>query len=281
MHTTSKKLIVFDLDETIGHFEELGRFIDGLSALHEGQQFSHSYSKDAFEHITQKHFNELLDLYPEFFRPHILKIFKILSDLKKKNKNLKVAIYTNNMADRSWTLHIKKYIEYKIKRKLFDKVITGYRPNEKGNCRTTHRKTHSDLSNCMNLSPHTSIVFFDDQYHPDMINDKVHYVRLSPYNRGVAFLDMIKRFMKANKKGLFGKAFKFAPSLSTAQFITTMYQILEKLGRPHVTYKVKYTTRTQKDLKETTRIKRAIRQFIGKKSRKRKKKRNKKTRRFY
>jgi len=28
MHKTSKKVVVFDLDETIGHFEELGRFID-------------------------------------------------------------------------------------------------------------------------------------------------------------------------------------------------------------------------------------------------------------
>ena len=28
-----KKLIVFDLDETIGHFEEFGRFIDGLAAF--------------------------------------------------------------------------------------------------------------------------------------------------------------------------------------------------------------------------------------------------------
>ena len=92
MHKASKKVVVFDLDETIGHFEELGRFIDGLSALHENKQFVHSYHKDAFDHITQKHFNEILDLYPEFLRPKILNIFKTLVKLKKKNKNLKVAI---------------------------------------------------------------------------------------------------------------------------------------------------------------------------------------------
>ena len=53
------------------------------------------------------------------------------------------------MGPRSWTLQIKKYIERKIKTKLFDKIITGHRPNEKGNCRTTHSKTHKDLMNCV------------------------------------------------------------------------------------------------------------------------------------
>jgi len=33
MHKTSKKVVVFDLDETIGHFEELGRFIDFISRI--------------------------------------------------------------------------------------------------------------------------------------------------------------------------------------------------------------------------------------------------------
>ena len=52
MHKTSKKVVVFDLDETIGHFEELGRFIDGLSALHENKQF--------IIHIIKTHLNILL-----------------------------------------------------------------------------------------------------------------------------------------------------------------------------------------------------------------------------
>jgi len=278
MHNNTKKVIAFDLDETIGHFEELDRFMDGLSALHEGKQFSNPYTKDAFEHIAQKHFNKILDLYPEFFRPHIFKIFKNLSEQKKK-KNLKVVIYTNNMAPRSWTLYIKNYIENKIGRKLFDKVITGYRPREKGNCRTTHNKTHEDFVKCMNLSPLVPIVFFDDQYHPRMHHDNIHYVHLVPYNRGIAFLDMIKRFMKANEKGTFGKAFKFIPSMSDAQFIKTMYHILERLGRRDITYKVKHTKNTKKDFEETRRIKRAITHFIGKKSRKRKRKIKRKTRR--
>ena len=34
--------------------------------------------------LLKKHFNEILDLYPEFLRPKILKIFKTLTKLKKK-----------------------------------------------------------------------------------------------------------------------------------------------------------------------------------------------------
>ena len=272
MPKASQKVIVFDLDETIGHFEELGRFIDGLAVLHESNQFIHSYHKNAFDHITQKHFNELLDLYPEFLRPKILNIFKTLVKLKKKNKHLKVAIYTNNMGPRSWTVYIKNYIEHKIHNKLFDKVITGYRPHEKNNCRTTHNKTHKDLLKCMNLSPKTSIVFFDDQYHPKMKHDNIHYVHLYPYNRGIKFLNMIARFMKANNKGKFGNSFVFSPSLSKTKFVTTMHEILEKLGRQHVTYQVTKTKLSKKDAEETLRIKQAIKHFIGKKSRKKKKK---------
>ena len=90
---------------------------------------------------------------------HIFTIFKQLAKRKKRDKHLKVAIYTNNMGPRSWTLHIKNYIEHKIKSKLFDKIITGYRPHEKGNCRSTHSKTHKDLIKCVKLPKNTNIVF--------------------------------------------------------------------------------------------------------------------------
>ena len=124
----------------------------------------------------------------------------------------------------------------------------------------------------MKLPSNTQIVFFDDQYHPKMKHNNIHYVHLSPYTRGIKFLDMIKRFIKANNKGKFGTTFKFAPSLSNTQFITTMYKILEKLGRQHVTYQVTKTKLSKTDVEETVRIKQAIKQFIGKKSRKKKKK---------
>ena len=259
-----KKVIVFDLDETIGHFEEFGRFIDGLAALHEGDVFAKTYKHDAFDSITQKHFKGLLDLYPEFFRPRIFSVFKNLIKQKKKDKNLQIVIYTNNMGPRSWTLYIKKYIEDKIKYKLFDKIITGYRPGEKGNCRTTHNKTRKDLIKCNHLDNNALILFFDDQYHPHMHHKNIDYIHLYPYRLNIPFVEMSLRFLKANKRGRFGKNFEFTDKITQTDFINTISEILGKLGRKHVSYKVIKTQQSEKDYKETDRIKKSINKFIKK-----------------
>ena len=50
-----KKVIVFDLDDTIGHFEELGMFIDGLESMYR-------------KHLKQEDIYQLLDLWPKIFR---------------------------------------------------------------------------------------------------------------------------------------------------------------------------------------------------------------------
>ena len=59
----SCNIVVFDLDETLGHFVELGMFQDCLE---------HWLGKS----LTQREFNQMLDLYPEFLRPHIIPILK-------------------------------------------------------------------------------------------------------------------------------------------------------------------------------------------------------------
>ena len=57
MPKASQKVIVFDLDETIGHFEEFGRFIDGLAALSRRRtNLNIHYKKNAFEQIIKKTF---------------------------------------------------------------------------------------------------------------------------------------------------------------------------------------------------------------------------------
>ena len=60
------KIVVFDLDETLGHFTELGMFWDTIQ-----QHFHHD--------LGQESFNKICDLYPEFFRPHIFVILKFES----------------------------------------------------------------------------------------------------------------------------------------------------------------------------------------------------------
>ena len=71
------KIVVIDLDETLGYFIEFGIFWIGL----------HKYFLQLKTKLVmdQTYFNALIELYPEFFRPNILKILKtiILKILKK------------------------------------------------------------------------------------------------------------------------------------------------------------------------------------------------------
>ena len=61
------KIVVFDLDETLGYFTEFGIFWDSLS----------NYLKIKEKpKLNQDDFNETLDLYPEFLRPNKINILK-------------------------------------------------------------------------------------------------------------------------------------------------------------------------------------------------------------
>ena len=91
------KIVVFDLDETLGYFTEFGIFCDCLNKYFKTNEYSNTK------------FNELLDLYPAFLRPKIMNILRYLKSKKSENKCYKVMIYTNNQGDKSWAINIKKY----------------------------------------------------------------------------------------------------------------------------------------------------------------------------
>jgi len=80
----NKKVIVFDLDETLGSFGELGSFCNALDEYYGDKQISYNM------------FNDLLDLYPEFIRPQIINILKYILQKKKEDKCKYIMIYTNN-----------------------------------------------------------------------------------------------------------------------------------------------------------------------------------------
>ena len=111
--------------------------------------------------IPDKYIFKLLDIWPKFLRAGIMEIFEIIKAEKKNNKCVKAVIYTNNMGPRSWTLLIKRYIEKKLRYKLFDKVITAYRPRELTNHRTTHSKTYSDLIKSTGYGKDAKFLFLD------------------------------------------------------------------------------------------------------------------------
>tara|TARA_Y100000389_G_C17453472_1_gene516408 strand:+ start:1431 stop:2183 length:753 start_codon:yes stop_codon:yes gene_type:complete len=188
MKICNNKVIVFDLDETIGHFEQVSMFLNGIQNI-------------VKPYISDKYIFKLLDIWPNIFRYKIFEIFKLIKKAKIKNNSIKVVIYTNNMGPRYWTLLLKKYIENKLKFKLFDSVITAYRPQEKTNFRTTHEKTHSDLVRSLKYK-NCKFIFFDDVYHHYMKHKDIKYIKLHPYKFSISFTKMIDDYLKSKHNKL-------------------------------------------------------------------------------
>jgi hypothetical protein len=185
------KIVVFDLDETLGYFVEFGIFWDSLSLY---------LSKYLSKELTQPDFEEILDLYPEFLRPDIINILNYLKNKKLSKCCQKLMIYTNNQGSRKWCNHIITYFESKINNKLFDQMIYAFKINGKQIeiYRTTNNKTYSDFIRCTKLPSNAEICYLDDTYYPDMINDNVYYINIKPYVYDLEFNEIYKRFLKSN-----------------------------------------------------------------------------------
>ena len=205
------KIVVFDLDETLGYFTEFGIFWDAIS--------NYIIHNDLYQNTIQINdlFNKTLDLYPEFLRPNILTILKYIcskqnkcnfdEDNKTKNtvKNNRIIcnrlmIYTNNQGPTKWTKYIIEYFRYKLGFNVFDQVISAFKINNKHVelCRTSHLKTHDDLIRCTKLPIDTQICFIDDNYHIEMTNKKIYYINVRPYIYSLSFSEMIIRFLNTN-----------------------------------------------------------------------------------
>ena len=142
----NKRVIVFDLDETIGHFHHLHIIYKCLVEVLKRE-------------LTQSEFNQLLDLFPEFFRPGILLIFDFLFSKKRDNRLFKLYIYTNNQCSENWAKMIADYIQSKVCAdvSLFDKIIGAFKIKNKviELKRTSSAKTYSDFVKCAMLPENT------------------------------------------------------------------------------------------------------------------------------
>ena len=177
---TRCKVIVFDLDET------LGSFVD-LEILWHTMLFDH----------TQDNFNRLMDLYPEFLRYGILNIIDFLYYKKQAGYCYKLFIYTNNQLAKSWTTMIVKYLEHKQNAPgLFDQVICAFKINdvivEPG--RTAQEKTYSDFIKFSLLPKSSEICFIDDKYFKSMAQDKVYYIQPKSYRHSLTPVEIVRRF---------------------------------------------------------------------------------------
>jgi|UniRef100_A0A6C0CIJ6 hypothetical protein len=179
------KIVVFDVDETLGYFTQLGVFCDCLD----------EYFNDV--NYGNKNFNKILDLCPEFIRPNLFPTLQFLKQKKKNNECYKVMIYTNNQGPQLWVENLKAYFDNKLKFKLFDQIIAAFKVRgqrvELG--RTSHDKTIDDFFRCTKLPLDVEICFIDDLFHEKMENDKVYYINVKPYHYELSFSNFLLRFL--------------------------------------------------------------------------------------
>ena len=200
------KVVVFDVDETFGNFAQFGIFCAVLDEY---------YKTD----ISYKHFNDLVEIFPEIFRPNIIRILDYIRKKKDIGVCSKVMIYTNNQGPDKWVQHIRDYLEMKLREKtlasatasslaiippLFDHIIGGFKPrNGSGNGgvalrypeRTTGEKTVSEFLRCSRLPPDIEICFLDDILHERMVDEKVYYIKLQGYHSYIPFEHYVLRFL--------------------------------------------------------------------------------------
>jgi hypothetical protein len=160
-------VIVFDLDETLGFFQEINYLWHLLKNLIPNNLY----------------FFKLLDLYPEFLRPNILIILNYIKYAKNKNLCSNVIIFTNNQTSSEWVSLIKNYFNNKINFELFDKIVGAFKINDKQFeiDRTSHKKKYIDFINCTKLPKYTKICYIDDKYYETMENKNLIYIKIKPY----------------------------------------------------------------------------------------------------
>lgn len=186
---SNKKVVVFDLDETLGYFTQFGTICDCLNTLFNDNKYSYN------------HFNELLDLYDDYYlRPKIIEILRYLKNKKQKGYCDKVMIYTNNQGPKQWCIHIKDYFSYRLDNyDLFDQIISAFKINGKQiePKRTSHEKNMKDFFNCTKLPEDIEVCFIDDQFHPGMKDKKVYYINIKPYVYNLAPEKIADIFLKS------------------------------------------------------------------------------------
>lgn len=182
-----KRVVAFDLDETLGSFADL--------------YILWSILQDMCESHYPVDFNSLLDLYPEFLRYGILHILEYLHEKKKIGQCEKIYIYTNNQCSVNWTRLISKYFNYKlnVSGDLFDKIIYAFKiDNERIEpCRTTHSKTYTDFMKCTMIPKSAEICFIDNSHYSRMKNEKVYYIQPSSYRHSLDTNTIIDRFLRS------------------------------------------------------------------------------------
>jgi hypothetical protein len=214
MRASRGRVVVFDLDETLGCFVELGMFWDAVKSVIPGAD-------------SRDHLFSIIKLFPEFIRPNMIETLSYLKRAKTDGRCSGVMIYTNNQGDRSWAEHIAAYFNTQVGYELFDQVIAAFRVRGKvvEVCRTSHDKSVADFLRCTSLPVGTRLCFLDDQYHPQMEDESVYYINVKPFTASIPFSDMAERYYAAVRPQLpkerfvsdivsFMKGYSYTPTIT-------------------------------------------------------------------
>ena len=183
------KIAVFDLDETLGYFEQLAIFWRVLDKLSNNT-------------LTQTTFEKVLDLFDCFLRPFILNILKFVIDKRDLGECDKIVLYTNNKGDESWVNLICNYFNNKLNTNVFDEKIQAFKKDGKifDTRRKSSEKTINDLIYCTKIPKDTIIYFLDDTYYVKVVeSDEVFFYHCDPsYKYVLPFQDMAERYYAFN-----------------------------------------------------------------------------------
>lgn len=190
----TSKIVVFDLDETLGYFTELGILWDALLSCKNNPELN-IYIRDDFA-MTPELFNEILDLYPEFLRPNITSILNYLKYKKQLGICSGVMIYTNNKGPSEWSRYIINYFQKKINYNLFDQIVGAFKKNGKiiEINRTTGKKTIEDFIKCTKIDSDSEICYIDDNVHKKMVVENVYYIKMISYKYFISYEEVLERF---------------------------------------------------------------------------------------
>jgi len=203
-----KKVLVFDLDETLGCFGELFEIWSLLfpSSAPNTLATAHATSSVAIQTLKNEVFLHLVDLYPEFFRPHIFQVLKYIYSKIISGECECVYLYTNNQCTHpEWVELLMYYVTTKIAHPnaqppLFARPICAFKINDKivEHNRTTHAKTYDDFIACTLLPRNIEICYVDDKFYSKMVHDKVYYIQPPPYYHNLPHQSIFDRFIRSD-----------------------------------------------------------------------------------
>lgn len=244
--TKRKKVLVFDLDETLGCFGELFEIWSILFPPDTTVQ----QQRSAVTTLKREVFLHLVELYPEFFRPHIFQILKFVYSKIVSGECEAVYLYTNNQCTHpEWVELIMHYITSKIANHggsppLFARPICAFKIKEKviEHNRTTHAKTHNDFIACTLLPRNVEICYVDDKFYSKMVHDKVYYIQPPPYYHSLDYTTIYQRFLESDVFATMQKhhIMKQSPQYPFGQKAKDITRVLTATENHHIYTKMMY-----------------------------------------